>query len=291
MLIRWLTGPYFTSVPTGAVDPPTWMKAVFITWQILCYPVIAIFIYLWVIKPWHRNRTIPLDGMLFIAFMFMSIQDSCSNFFGYWYTVNSHLINMGSFVNDIPGWMGFGRSGAQVPWAIFFHPFEYVAGTFAFCFIGSGLMELFPDTIQPEAAHADPGRVPCFDIVIEGLFQTLGFYTMAGGKISFFPDTYEKFPVIETFFIATLNISIVALRYFKNDKGETLVDRGLNSMVISDGKKQVVRLLALIGAIQTIFLFCYNIPIAAYMGSNPGVWPNRRYVASVLHRRPVRCRH
>jgi len=112
-----------------------------------------------------------------------------------------------------------------------------------------------------------------YDLVIEGAFQTLGFFTMAGGHLSFFPDTYEKFPVIETFFVATQTISLTALRYFKNEKGETFAERGINSMVISDGRKQLLRLLAIIGATQMIYLTSYNIPIATYMGANPGVWP------------------
>jgi hypothetical protein len=276
VLIRWVTGPYFTPVPTGAVNPPTWMNAVFITWQVLCYPIIAICIFFSVIRPWNRNRTIPLDGMLFIAFMFMSLQDSCSNFFGYWYTVNSHLYNMGSFTNDIPGWMGFGRPGAQVPWAIFFHPVEYAVSFFPYCYIGSRVMNFCRTRFNLKPVMLILTVFPVcmlLDLVLESLFQTLGFYTMAGGHLSFFPDTYEKFPVIETLFIALMTVVVVGMRYFKNDKGETRVERGLNSMVISDGRKQWVRLLALIGATQTIFLFCYNIPIAAYMGVNPGVWP------------------
>ncbi|MBA3037958.1 MAG: spirocyclase, AveC family [Desulfobacterium sp.] len=276
VLIRWMTGPYFTPVPAGAVPVPGWMDMIMTVWQIANYPLLALGLYFLAYKPWRRNRTITLDGMLIIAFMFMSLQDSCSNFFGYWYTMNSHFFNMGSFVNDIPGWMAFGRPGAQVPWAIFFHPFEYTIGFFAFCFIGSGLMNFFRTRFNLKPLMLIIVVFPVcmvFDLVIEGLFQTLGFYTMAGGKISFFPDTYEKFPLIETFFIALMAVSVISLRYFKNDKGETLVERGLNSMVISDVKKQLVRCLALIGATQCIFLFTYNIPIAAYMGSNPGVWP------------------
>jgi len=28
VLLRWVTGPYFTTVPSGPSDPPTWMKIV-----------------------------------------------------------------------------------------------------------------------------------------------------------------------------------------------------------------------------------------------------------------------
>ncbi|MBA3035376.1 MAG: spirocyclase, AveC family [Desulfobacterium sp.] len=276
VLIRWVTGPYFAPVPTGAVDPPGWMNAIFVVWQVACLPLVAIGLYFLVYKPWKRNRNVPLDGLLLITFMVFSLQDAGSNYLGVWYTVNSHLWNMGSFYNEIPGWLAFGRPGAVVPYAPLLHLIEYPLGLFTFCFIGSGLMNFARKRWSWGPIKLILFIFPfmmIYDLVIEGTFQTIGFYTMAGGKISFFPDTYEKFPIIETIFIACLNIPVLALRYFKNDKGETLAERGINSMVISDGRKQLLRLLALIGATQTIFLACYNVPMAAFMGSNPGKWP------------------
>ncbi|MBU4009320.1 MAG: spirocyclase AveC family protein [Proteobacteria bacterium] len=277
VLTRWVTGPYFVSVPVGPVEPAGWSKAIMDTWQILSLPLLALGGYFMIYRPYKKTRNVPLDGLLLIAFVFFSLQDAGSNYLGIWYTVNSYMLNMGSFYNEIPGWLGFGRPGAVVPYAYLFHITEYPLGLFTFCFIGSGLMNF-----ARKRWNWGPVKLIIFifpfmmlyDLVIEGTFQTLGLYTMAGGKISFFPDTYEKFPLIEMIWIACLNIPVLALRYFKNDKGETIVERGINSMVISDLKKQVVRCLALIGVCQTIFLTCYNIPVALTMGSNPGEWPS-----------------
>jgi hypothetical protein len=276
VLTRWVTGPYFKPVPTGEVAPPTWMHVLFIVFQIIGPLFIVFMTYFFVIKPWRRNRTIPLDGLLFIGFIFFSLQDAGSNYLGVWYTFNSHMFNMGSYYNEIPGWLGFGRPGAVVPYAPLHHPTQYAAGMFGFCAIGAWVMNWGRKRFNWGPVKLCLLMFPfmmLFDLIIEGAFQTLGLYTMAGGKYSFFPDTYEKFPLIELPFVALLCSPVVALRYFKNDKGETLVERGINAMVMSDWKKQLLRCLAIIGVLQCIYLFCYNIPIAMLMGSNPGTWP------------------
>ena len=58
----WITGPYFTAVPPGPSDPPTWMKTVLTVWTgviVLGWPVA---VYHFLIKPWRRERRITTDG-------------------------------------------------------------------------------------------------------------------------------------------------------------------------------------------------------------------------------------
>jgi Spirocyclase AveC-like len=112
-----------------------------------------------------------------------------------------------------------------------------------------------------------------WDLIIEGAFTNLGFYTMAGGRLSFFPDSYSKFPLLEPVFIATLLTPVVALRFFRNDRGETVIERGVDGLRVSERRKVLLRALAVIGFIQLNYLLMYNIPVAAYMGVKPGVWP------------------
>ena len=51
VLTRWVTGPYFTPVPTGAVPPPTWMHVLFIVLQCIGPVFIVLMSYFFVIKP------------------------------------------------------------------------------------------------------------------------------------------------------------------------------------------------------------------------------------------------
>jgi len=276
VLIRWVSGPYFKSVPTGPIEPPAWMSLLFTAWQAAAIPLVAVAVYFLVIRPWRRRGTVPLDGLLFIAFVVMALQDACSDFFGYWYTTNSHLLNMGSFINDIPGWSAFGRPGAQVPWVPLFHLIEYPFGMFVPVLAGGWLMRKAQPRcgLRPLAllAFVYP-MMMIWDLIIEGAFTNLGFYTMAGGRLSFFPDSYSKFPLLEPVFVATLLTPVVALRYFTNDRGETWVERGASKLRVSDGRKVLLRAVALIGFTQLNYLVMYNIPVAAYLGAQPGIWP------------------
>ena len=278
VLIRWVTGPYFKTVPTGPVQPPEWMRALFTVWQAAALPMVATGLFLLVVRPWRRNRDVPLDGLLFIAFLFMSLQDAGSDFFGYWYTTNSHLLNMGSYYQDIPGWLAFARPGHAVVWAPLFHMIEYPFGMFVPVLGGCALMRWWKRRWNLPGVALVAMVYPVmmiWDLIIEGSFTNLGFYVMQGGRSSFFPDSYSKFPLLEPVFIATLLTPVVALRFFRNDRGETLVERGVNRLAVSDGRKVLLRALALIGFIQVNYLLMYNIPVATYMGAKPGVWPQQ----------------
>jgi hypothetical protein len=276
VLIKWVTGPYFTNVPGGPDELPSWMNTLFVAWQAAAIPAVSIVGYFLIVRPWRRTGRVPVDGLLWVTFITMSLQDAGSNFFGYWYTINSHLVNMGSFINEIPGWIAFGEPGAQTPYAVLFHLMEYPFAFFAGILSGTWAMKFARRrwNLGPVGlcAFCFPFMM-LFDLVAEGFFTLTGFYTMAGGHLSFFPEAYNKFPFIETVFIATLLTPLVALRFFRNDKGETLVERGADQLRMSAGKRDLVRLLALIGIGQTIYLVCYNIPISAYMGAKPGIWP------------------
>src|SRR6516225_6320290 len=51
VLFRWMTGPYFQRVPAGADDPPGWMKANLIFWQIVSPLAAAILLAVFVVRP------------------------------------------------------------------------------------------------------------------------------------------------------------------------------------------------------------------------------------------------
>lgn len=276
VLISWVTGPFFERVDPGPTPLPGWMNVLFISWQAGAIPIVSVLLYFTVVRPWRRDRRIPFDGLLIVAYIFMSLQDPGSNYFGVWYTTNAHLANMGSYVNEIPGWLSFGAAGAQPPFMPLLHLLEYPLGMFCAVWVGCAVVKFLQRRTSwgPVALMA-----VCYpfmmvmDLVIEGAYMLLGFYTMAGGHASFFPDAYNKFPLIEPVFVALIWLPVVALRMFKNDKGETLVERGADNLRIGAGRRDLMRLLAAIGVTQMIYLFCYNIPVAAYMGAKPGVWP------------------
>jgi hypothetical protein len=53
---------------------------------------------------------------------------------------------------------------------------------------------------------------------------------------------------------------MACLRYFRNDKGESLAERGLAKLNLSSKRKQAVRFLALVGIMNTTMFVFFNLP-------------------------------
>ena len=65
---------------------------------------------------------------------------------------------------------------------------------------------------------------------------------------------------------------LAALRYFKDDHGRTVVERGVDKLQISEGRRNLVRFLAIFGITNVLVLACYNIP-NSIIGAHSTEWP------------------
>jgi hypothetical protein len=122
---KWILGPYTTPVPPGPSDPPTAMKVVLTVWTGVIVAGWPVAVYYFLVKPWRRERRITTDGMLLLAFTFLFFQDPLLNYLNTWCTYNSWLWNRGSWVQDIPGWVSWGKPGAMMPEPLLMNGFGY----------------------------------------------------------------------------------------------------------------------------------------------------------------------
>lgn len=264
VLIRWVSGPFFTRVPTGPSDPPTWMKAILIGWQVVSIPAALGLLYWFVIRPWRRERHIGIDGMLVIAFLTMWFQDPISSYGGHWFTYNTWMINYGSWVNSIPGWGSFGRPGEMLSEPILFTPLAYSYIFVIVMFLGSWVMRKvqarFPKISKLGLIGVCYAVMFLFDVVLEGLlWLPMGVFAYQGGHWGIFADTYHKFPLHEGLTIGATFTAVACLRYFTNDKGQMLAERG-SEEIRGNGKKLAARIFATIAAVQIAFFITYNVP-------------------------------
>jgi hypothetical protein len=113
-----------------------------------------------------------------------------------------------------------------------------------------------------------------FDLLAEGLiWMPLGIFEYPGGHWSIFPDSYHKYPLNEMVTVGAVFTGLACLRYFVNDRGQTVVERGIEQVKGSPGRKLVLRFLAVAAAGQLIFLLTYNIP-NTFIGLNSAPWPD-----------------
>ncbi|MHB8690067.1 MAG: spirocyclase AveC family protein [Solirubrobacteraceae bacterium] len=278
VLIKWVTGPWFRTVPSGPSVPPTWMKAALIFWQ--AFAVVGTFglLYVLLIRPWRRERQIPLDGLLVGAFFLCAFQDPLSSIFGDWFSWNAYLLNKGSWIYSIPGSNAYGRPGAAVVEPIlggFIWVWIAFAGAWAGCWVLRRARTRWPEL----------GPVPLitlilfpammvFDFVLEGLVAIpTGLYVYSGGHLSLFPDAYNKYPLHEAVFAGATLSGLAALRFFKNDRGETVVERGAHRLRTGPLQKALIRFLALVFMTQLIPFVTYNLPSGLVAGEHSATWP------------------
>ena len=101
------------------------------------------------------------------------------------------------------------------------------------------------------------------DLILECFWTRTGVYTYGGGdpSLSLFDDHYYKYPLWVGAVWGDRVGLIAALRYFKDDRGNTFAERGIDEVKTTPRRKQFLRLLALIGAMNASFAFVYNVPV------------------------------
>lgn len=277
LIIAWVTGPYFERVPGGPTDRPGWMATVQTIWQPAGIAVTIGLLYALLVRPWRRDGRPSTDGLMALACMALVIQDPWSSYVQHWFTYNTALPNMGSWVNEIPGWVAFGEPGRQVAEPLLWSPFMYCYAFFAITVLGC----VFMRRAKARWPQLGPIRLVALcgvfmivvDFVLEGvLFLPLGFYSYAGGHWALFPDAYHKFPAHEAVLTGAMFAAMSSVRYFVDDRGNSLAERGIDNVRGGEIKKAGLRFLAVYGAFSLAVLAFYNVP-QAFFAANSTSWP------------------
>lgn len=277
VLVRWIAVGQATSTPVGPVAVPTTMKATAILLQVLSvlgtvWALIAV-----VFRPWRRDGRLSADGLLALAFLPLFWQDALLNFTQNWFVYNSGMPNLGSWYTNVPGWLAPNTN--RVPMPVFFTYGSYLWLGVAFTAVANWLMR------RAKARWPGIGAVGLIavasacgalcDLVAELVFIRVGgLWAYAGAipSLSLFPGRYYQFPLYSpVLFGVTLGLW-AALRYYRDDRGRTLVERGTERLRTGPRRQTFLRYLALSGALNIIFLVGYNVPIQLF-ALHAAPWP------------------
>ena len=80
------------------------------------------------------------------------------------------------------------------------------------------------------------------------------------------------YPIIEGLLIGCLLVPYALLRYYKDDKGYTIVERGIDTLAVGSKTKVLIRFFAVFAVANAIYFFCYNI-WAYQIGTHQQAWP------------------
>jgi hypothetical protein len=277
--IRWITGPYFERVPAGPSDPPMHMKIPLMANAIVLWIGLPFALWYFIIRPWVRERRITLDGMLLVSMALMFFQDPLLNYFNTWCTYNTWLFNRGSWSSDIPGWVSPEEPGRQVAEPLLTNVPGYAYGVLLITIVGCwGMRKIkarWPNISNLRLVLVTYALAFLFDFVMEGLVMLpIGFYTYPGAiqSVSFNAGTYYQWPVYEGLMWGGVQAALCCLRYFTDDRGRTVVERGLDNVRGGVAKQQFTRFLAIFAAVSACFFVFYNVP-AQWIGMHADPWP------------------
>jgi hypothetical protein len=175
--------------------------------------------------------------------------------------------------------MAFVAPGHNVPEPPLFIPFAHGVAWLVFPMIGRWLITTIrgrrPGTDYVVLLVATLGLTFVLDVILEAfIWMPFGIYAYPGGHWPLlFPHAFDMFPASEAFFIATWATFVTFLYTFRNDKGQTYVERGIETVRGGPVKKAGMQVLAMIAAFQIGMLLFFTVPQLAFFGGKPDAWP------------------
>lgn len=256
----WILSGDATPTSPGPTEMPAWMLWSIRTQEAVGIIATVVIGWLFLVRPWRRERRITLDGMLFICFALIWWQDPLINYSQAAGTYNVHLANFGSWTTKIPGWLS--PNGQLFPEPVIWTSTAYVTAVFGAVVFSNVVMRKakarWPQLGTVGMIAVCLGFFIIFDLVAEGIWVRTGIYFYPGAirSLSLFPGHYYQFPVYEVLLFGVSWAAWGCLRWFRDDKGRTIAERGIDDIRATPKQKTWLRFLALVGATNVLYLWC-----------------------------------
>jgi hypothetical protein len=271
----WIASGDATRTPDGPTPVPDWMRVSARGWEALSLVLLVVILYRFVVRPWRRDGAPALDGLLFIAFLAMYWQDPVVDFVQPWFTYNTALFNLGSWAPHIPGWIS--PNMERLPEPLLFIGPMYGISVLVFAWIGNAVMRAakrrWPRLGTAGLITVCLVTLGIMDVVLEPMWLRFGLISYPGAikEWTLFHGHYYQYPVYQAPMAAVFFGSFACLRYFRNDRGETIAERGLDRVAVTGAGRTGLRLLALIGVCNAMFAVGYNVPSQIF-GAHQDHW-------------------
>jgi hypothetical protein len=281
VLIKWVTGPNFKRVPAGPTPVPEAIKIAATAMTALGVPLTIFVLWRWLIRPWRRERRVTAHGLMLIWFgTFAWFFDPFANFFHAYFTYNNWLPNMGSWVADIPGWTSItaGTPGHMQAYPLLFVIPAYIWGLFGLAALTAYFMRRMRARYEAMSNAALLALTYAFItpifFLLEVIYMRCGIYGYhaAVPSLTLWYGHYYQMPIYEPIFSGFYFLGYGSLLYFRNDRGETFVERGVSGLRYSPKVKLGLRFAGMTAACAVIYMVTYNIPYWITNNTNER-WP------------------
>jgi Spirocyclase AveC-like len=276
VLIRWVCGPYFTPTNPGSDPISASQQTYFLLLQIAVTVAAVICLIKWLIVPWWREGEMTSSGRLFAAGAMIFFWDLGMNFTSTVLFYNSHLVNYGAWaLGSWPGWVSPDGNLLPEPVFITIPGYTSLVTTQAIfvCWLLRKAKERWPGLgVMPQLGIILVGCTVVDSIIEIALLKT-GAYAYPGAvrSLTLFAGKTYQFPLYEGFLFGGLGVgAMTALHHFRDDKGFTYAEKGIDQMNMGKAGKQWIRGLAVYGFCHLLFLSLYTIPMQFFsLNSDP----------------------
>ncbi|HKY92856.1 MAG TPA: spirocyclase AveC family protein [Nevskiaceae bacterium] len=293
VMIAWILSPDFAPSPRGTDPIPAltlfWVRF-FEGLSLVAVPV-ALW---WAWRSSRREGRLSLDAIIILAWATLFWQDPMINWARPAFFYNAYFVNMGNWTNQIPGWVN--PTSHLLPEPLLWMGGMYVWLPPIICGMTVAVMR-FAKRQVPSLGTIGliaTGIAFCMllDLVLEVLWVRSGVYAYpaAIGAFSLSAGELWQFPVYESIFWGPMWALTGLLFYFRDDRGHTLVDRGIDR-VKAVRFHSAIRLLALIGALNVGFAV-YNVFIlwtTFQVDPTPSGYPSWLRAGQCGEGTPYRC--
>ena len=253
---QWMLSPGFTPAPVGADPIPDAIQMWITTLEIVSTSTTLICIWFFLIKPWIKTGHIGWDGMFLLACATLYYQDPIDNYFNFTFTYNAHFHNMSSWAPLIPGWVSPRAEN-------FAEPYFLMASMFMWLFVGISVIGCWllnkfkawlPNMSQLGHIAIIFLLVGVFDFLMESLFThtQIFAYVAVYSPLSFWAGTPDQFPIYESTGIAAVGTGAVLMRYFRDDHGHSVFERGVQRLRLPAPAKRLMSFLAIVAGLHLI---------------------------------------
>lgn len=266
-LFQWFTSDHFRPAPVGA-DPLPDATLYMVRALEVCITAAGVAIVWFVlINPWRKTGEISWDGMLCIVAFTLWFQDPIDNYFNFAFSYNAYFINFTSWATYIPGWESPRQENFPEP--IFLMSGLYIIFLCGLVIAGCWILTKCKTSWFPNSSFLVHLLV-CFslfflfDFIVEAIFCRMEIFAYGGTyhPLTLWAGEYYQFPLYESLCVSGIVTTLTVLRYFKDDKGYSFAERGIQHLKLAKSKQKLVSFLAILGfchvAMFVVFFFPFN---------------------------------
>tara|TARA_B110000503_G_C7158735_1_gene418594 strand:+ start:1253 stop:2287 length:1035 start_codon:yes stop_codon:yes gene_type:complete len=272
----WIFGPDFVTNTIGREDASDNYVLMVRSLEALISLLGLVIVWKFMLKPKLRDGKFSFDGLFFMAAWMMYLQEPWLNYNGQQFMYNTVFINFGSWLAYVPGWNS--PYPERIPVGGPLVMFAYIVYVGMAGYLASRFMAWYkakkPDITSLSLVGITFLVVVIADTILESLLLRLNImgYPSAVPELTLWAGEYYQLPIYQELQWAATFTAMGCVRFFRDDQGRSLPERGLEKLKFSSRLHTFARFLTIMGFLQVAFLITYNIPYF-YWSTKGGAYP------------------